>query len=446
MEKTIDGNEFLECLKNEIEEKSFCCVYAYLGKRKKSFVRFLINNGDNFNEWISCNDYPKGKKSVESILEEFLKDGYKLKKIPKAHFRESIFKSVKCKDEYGEIGMSFLALYLIYDGRKCFMVEVESVVKYIEMTLQASKKYSKEKYNLYFRGQLGQWDLKPSLYRAEAWAEHESEMNAQIICDRPDDFKNCNTTFDKLVKLKHYNMPSRLLDITSNPLVGLFFACECIENDQTKSSVGMVLEIYSNLSQEKISVSSDTVTMLAALSNSKRFKKAKSLPEICELDSKSILPLRTGKPEDSKCNSCTIKCDFPEGCDVGKALNDYLCEIIHQCKKESQSELYWDDLCYGELNQCIMVKPPLNNNRIVQQQGSFIMCGLNPANFNTPPDGLYKFFESPINRKKVCYYISPKNCEKILSDLKKLGIDRYYIYPDLDKDIEVRKESIKNIY
>ncbi len=42
----------------------------------------------------------------------------------------------------------------------------------------------------------------------------------------PDDFEKCHTHLEKLVKMQHYGLPTRLLDITRNPLVALYFACE----------------------------------------------------------------------------------------------------------------------------------------------------------------------------------------------------------------------------
>ena len=79
------------------------------------------------------------------------------------------------------------------------------------------------------------------------------------------------------------------------------------------------------------------------------------------------------------------------------------------------------------------------------------MCGLNPTDFNKPPEDLLNFFKVPEeikaknqDFKQDIYYITSQYKEQILSELKMLGIDSYFIYPDLEQDILLKKTSILN--
>ena len=77
----------------------------------------------------------------------------------------------------------------------------------------------------YYRGQSVDAKLIPSVLRDPSLRDKESEMYNDIINARPEEFENCTCTFDKLVKMQHYGLPTRLLDISSNPLVALYMAC-----------------------------------------------------------------------------------------------------------------------------------------------------------------------------------------------------------------------------
>ena len=72
--------------------------------------------------------------------------------------------------------------------------------------------------------------MTPSIDR-EDYLKSENILFREFILRNPDEFSDEKTTFEKLVKMQHYKLPTRLLDITTNPLIALFFAVENYENE-----------------------------------------------------------------------------------------------------------------------------------------------------------------------------------------------------------------------
>ena len=85
-------------------------------------------------------------------------------------------------------------------------------------------------------------------------------MFKEFILRNPDEFQGQRSTFQILAKMQHYGLPTRLLDISSNPLISLFFA---VEGDEKTGSVDGEFVIFS-IPQKYIKYyDSDTVSVVS---------------------------------------------------------------------------------------------------------------------------------------------------------------------------------------
>ncbi|MCP8897370.1 FRG domain-containing protein, partial [Shinella daejeonensis] len=76
-----------------------------------------------------------------------------------------------------------------------------------------------------FRGEAdASWKLMPSVMRGLR-PDAENNIISELMAEAPADFADDKTMFGRLVRAQHYGLPTRLLDVSLNPLVGLFFAC-----------------------------------------------------------------------------------------------------------------------------------------------------------------------------------------------------------------------------
>lgn len=78
---------------------------------------------------------------------------------------------------------------------------------------------------LLFRGHSSiTYQISPSVFRSKNHTSSEHLMIRQLIAQHPAEFSNDKGIFDQLVRAQHYGLPTRLLDVSLNPLVALYFA------------------------------------------------------------------------------------------------------------------------------------------------------------------------------------------------------------------------------
>ncbi|MEK4568722.1 FRG domain-containing protein [Bacillus sp. FSL K6-3458] len=91
------------------------------------------------------------------------------------------------------------------------------------------KKYSKEE--TYYRGQLSQYvSISSSISRDDGFMMNEAKIYLDSVKIMPNEFEHLNEPIDYLAKMQHYNIPTRLIDLTVDPLVALFFAVENVDD------------------------------------------------------------------------------------------------------------------------------------------------------------------------------------------------------------------------
>ena len=82
-----------------------------------------------------------------------------------------------------------------------------------------------------FRGQrTSDWTVEPSIFR-DQYLSIEHDLLQQPLLQNPNEFNYSMDAFEIMTKYQHYGMCTRLLDLTTNPLVALYFACEANEPD-----------------------------------------------------------------------------------------------------------------------------------------------------------------------------------------------------------------------
>jgi FRG domain len=272
--------------------------------------------------------------------------------------------------------------------------KVTSVQGFITAVLS---KRGKGDFEFFYRGHSNKkkYKLEPSLFRKDdegnyLYLDNEHILYRELIVSNSSDFVSDEYTLDRLVRMQHYSLPTRLLDITSNPLIALYFACKSkFENTQEGKYVEAVEGevITFSLRREQVKYfDSDTASCIANLARLPKSDKDQISFDLVDIEAfNEQVPLK---------------------------------RLAHFIKEEKS--FFEPKIVPEHLRTIVCVKGKKSNDRISSQSGAFLLFGLDAVldEKGTPDIQVIR--------------ISVANKASILKELDLLNINESTVFPYIE--------------
>ena len=273
-----------------------------------------------------------------------------------------------------------------------------SLTNFIEEIFEKSKNNSSYSVRCFRGHSNGSNKVEPSIMR-NMKANAEQKIISELMQEAPSEFYSDSTMFDCLVRAQHYGLPTRLVDVTLNPLVGLYFACKGDEEKDGK------LFIF-NFDAERVKYpDSDTISLICNLSRLTD-EERKQLKSPTNKDGE---PVNLDKEQYNRMHEVKRLVEF-----VKSEKPHFKNEV-----KKAHLSTYW------------FAYPKKNNIRIIAQSGAFITAGL--SNF-LKPESSKKFDMEEL--------IIPSSAKKrILKHLDLLNINERTMFPEIESVSKYIKEK-----
>ncbi|MCZ4433171.1 FRG domain-containing protein [Agrobacterium sp. SOY23] len=255
-----------------------------------------------------------------------------------------------------------------------------------------------------YRGQSdATWPLKPSIMRGLR-PDAENSIFSELLLEAPTEFSSDRSMFEKLVRAQHYGLPTRLLDVSLNPLVGLYFACA----EKKYWNCDGTVQVFDFTDKRVKNADSDTVSLicnLARLSDAER----------------QLIDTKLGRNQSW---TATEKESFRSIAPM-KRLNQFV---------RVEKPYFLDIAEPRDLLRYFFVHPSKNNRRVIAQSGAFIAAGLLQYRSPAKSSGFDIIdLAIPAARK-----------ETLLDQLDAININSRAMFPEVDSTAKYIREKWVN--
>lgn len=284
------------------------------------------------------------------------------------------------------------------------LMEIDSVSSFIKEIKELRESADGTSTGLYFRGQEVEfWDIEPSIFRNDMLSiEHKlMQIPLQKI---PMEFKNLDSLFDVMTKYQHYGMCTRLLDLTTNPLVALYFACKIHGQEE--------YEIEKNpIKQEPYGVVYYTRNYYPSQSTDKDVKIVTALASY-DLSKENTIGMVLDK----------LKMD----------------NLIDDETKDSWLKKEYIGEFIKIIQKNYMVVPTYTNERLQRQNGVFLLASMFSVSIGTSvKDGVITKSKKNLREEfdSRYFYIKGENKDSILKELDLYNINEATLFPELEHQL-----------